>query len=271
MFFNFLRCKSLLILLLVLPGCVFTTVAIADNEFLSADSEGSESASELFTNPSSILDEEQGWSLEAEVGLVSSTGTTANSNATLGFTAIHNKKRLKNTIIGDFFFAKSEGEKTAETLSLSHKLGYASSNKNYIFNLLTYHKDKFENIGSRIADVVGRGRHLIKNKKHSVSSELGLGGRQTKYVDGTKKSKEIAGYFALNYERSLTSNTILKEKFSILAGSNNTFTKLDTSVEVKMTKTLSLSVNYSVGHNRNVQSGFKKLGTKMGITLLSEF
>jgi putative salt-induced outer membrane protein YdiY len=145
------------------------------------------------------------------------------------------------------------------------------SNKNYIFNLLTYHQDKFENIGSRIADVVGRGRHLIKNKKHSLSNELGLGLRQTKYVDATKNSKEMAGYFALNYERPLTNNTLFKEKFSILAGSDNIFTQLDISAKVKMTKRLSLSVNYSLEYNSKVQSGFKKLGKKMGITLLSEF
>ncbi|MCK5810968.1 MAG: DUF481 domain-containing protein [Cocleimonas sp.] len=269
--FNFPRCTLIFTLLSALSASVFTSVALAGNEFLSADSEGSESASELFTNPADALDEAQGWTVEAEVGFISSIGSTSNSNATLGGTAIHNKKKLKNTLVGDFFFAKSDGEKTAETLSLSHKLGYAMSNKNYVFNLLTYHQDKFENIDSRIADVFGRGRHFIKNKKHSLSNELGLGVRQTKYVDTTKSSKEMAGYFSLNYKRPLTSNTLLKEKLSILAGRDNIFTQLDISTEVKMTNTLSLSVNYSLGYNSKVQSGFKKLSKKMGITLLSEF
>ena len=81
----------------------------------------------------------------------------------------------------------------------------------------------------------------------------------------------MAGYFSLNYKRPLTSNTLLKEKLSILAGRDNIFTQLDISTEVKMTNTLSLSVNYSLGYNSKVQSGFKKLSKKMGITLLSEF
>ncbi|MCK5917643.1 MAG: DUF481 domain-containing protein [Cocleimonas sp.] len=247
-----------------------TNTAIAANEFISADDEGSKSASELFTNPNTT-DKEQGWAVEAEVGFVSAAGSSASSNATFIITATHNKQRLKNTLAADFYFAKSAGEKTAETLSLSHKLGYAINTKSYIFNLLTYHQDKFENIGSRVSDIVGYGRHLIKNKKHSLSNELGFGIQQKKYIDGTKKSKEMAGYFALDYERPLTSNSLLKEKFSILSSKDNTFTKLDTTLEVEMTKKLSLRVNYSVNHNQKVQLGFKKISTKVGVTLVSEF
>jgi len=274
MLLNSFSYKSLFVLALAylaLLGVIFLNTAIASNEFLSTDKEGSESAGELFTNPTEDSDTPKGWSGDIEVGFILSTGNVDNTNATISVTAIHNKQPLKQTFTVGLFFAKNQGEKTAEQISIDYKLDYAINSQRYIFSLSAYHKDQFTNIDNRFAEIIGYGHFLIKNKTHKLNSELGLGIRQTKYLDNTKKSKELTGYLALHYKRKLTENTTLSEDFSTLSGNDNTFTELVSALEVNMTKMLSLSVKYTLNHNQTVQTGFENLDTIMSINLVGDF
>ena len=256
---------------LILLGSVFEQTMAT--EFLSANQEGSESANELFSNssPSDLDEKKKRWSGEAEVGFFATKGNNSNSNATISIISYYNQRFLKHTLKGEIYLANSQGEKTSESFSLDYKLDYFVNKERYVFNLSSYNRDKFSNISSRIADIVGYGRHLIKNKTHTLNSEYGFGIRQTKYIDKTKKSKEPAGYFALHYKRKLTKNTTLKEDFSILTGKDNTFSELKTALEVEMTEKLSLSVKYTLHHNKKVPIGFEKVGMVMSINLVGDY
>ena len=252
-------------------GYVFEQTASA--EFLSANQEGSESANQLFSKP--LPDEldvaNKKWSGQAEVGFFATKGNNSSSNTTISITSSYNQRFLKHTLKGEIYVASSQGKKASESFSLDYKLDYFINKDKYIFNLSSYNRDKFSNISSRIADIVGYGSNLIKNKTHTLNSEYGLGIRQTKYIDKIKNSKEPAGYFALHYTRQLTKNTTLKEDFSILTGKDNTFTELKTALDVEMTEKLSLSVKYTLNHNKKTQIGFKKVGMIMSINLVGEY
>jgi putative salt-induced outer membrane protein len=274
MHLNVAHYKSIFVFIfisLILLRCIFLQTAMA--EFLSASKEGSESASELFSNsPPSDLDKpNKKWLGQAEVGFSASKGNNSNSNTTISIASYYTQHFLKHTLKGEIYLSKSQGEKTSESLSLDYKLDYLFNKKQYLFNLLSYSRDKFSNIDARIADIIGYGHHLIKNEKHTLNSEFGFGIRQTKSTNKTKKSKEPASYFALHYNRKLTATTTLKEDFSILMGKNNTFSELKTALNLKMTEKLSLSVKYTVHHNQKTQSGFKKMGMVMSVNLVSDF
>ncbi len=262
-------CYQLIILILL----EFPFKQITAAEFPSANKEGSESANELFSSspPDDIDKADKKWSGQAEVGFLASRGNNSSSSTTISITTYYRQPYLKHTLKGEIYLAKSQGEKTSESFSLDYKIDYLTDKKGYIFNLTSYNRDKFSNISARVADVVGYGRHLIKNKKHTLDSEYGLGIRQTRYIDKTKKSKEPAGYFALHYKRKLTKTTTLKEDLSILTGKDNTFSELKTALDVQMTKRLSLSVKYTLHHNQKTQIGFKKTGMVMSINLVGDF
>ncbi|MCK5895419.1 MAG: DUF481 domain-containing protein [Cocleimonas sp.] len=259
------------VILLVFFGFIVEQTATAG--FPSANKEGSESASELFSSspPNDLEVMRPKWSGQAEVGFFASKGNNSNSNTTISVTAHYKQWSLKHTLKGEIFLAKSQGEKTSESLSLDYKLDYLINKKQYFFNLSTYNRDKFSNIDARFVNVSGYGHHVLKNKKHTLNSELGFGLRQTKYSDDTKKSKDPAGYFALHYKRKLTKTTILKEDFSLLMGKDNTFSELKTAIDVQMTERLSLGVKYTLYHNQKIQAGFKKMGMVMSINLVGDF
>jgi putative salt-induced outer membrane protein YdiY len=255
----------------MLLGCVFEQTATA--EFLSADQEGSESANQLFSksSPDDLDEVTKKWSGQAEVGFFATKGNNTNSNTTISITSYYHQRFFKHTLKGEVYLANSEGEKTSESFSLDYKLDYFVNKETYIFNLSSYNRDKFSNIGARVADIVGYGRNLIQSKKQTLNSEYGFGIRQTRYIDKTKKSREPAGYFALHYKRKLTKNTTLKEDFSTLTGKDNTFSELKTALEVQMSEKLSLSVKYTLHHNKKIQKGFKKMGMIMSVNLVGEF
>ncbi len=274
MFLSFSQYKLTFILALAclsLSGYTFAQPAATSDDFLSADKKGGASADKLFTDKSKDPKAKQGWSGQAQVGLVSSTGNADNNSTTAGVTAVYNKRRLKHTLTGDIYFAENKGERTAERFALGHKLDYAINSKSYVFNFLTYDQDKFANIDSRIADVIGYGRKLIESEKHSLIGEIGLGARQTEHIDETPDSNEAVGHFGLHYKGQLTDTTTLTEDLTIQSGKDNTFSESVTALQVAMTEKLSLSLNYSVRNNTEVPTGFEKTDTVTSINLVGKF
>jgi putative salt-induced outer membrane protein len=260
MFLKFPQYKSTVILALV-------TLAISG----SAIGKNGESMSKLFEENPKDLEAQKVWSGDAQLGLVSSKGNSDNSSVTAGLTAIYNKRRLKHTLTGDVYFAENKDKKTAERFDLGYKFDYAINSKNYMFNFLTYSKDKFSNIDPRIADVVGYGRNLIENEKHILIGDIGLGGRQTKYADGSAKSNNVVGYLGVHYTGQLSDTTTLTEDLMIQTGKDNTFSSSVTALQVAMTEKLSLSLSYTVRNNTDVSGDAKKTDTVTSINLVSNF
>lgn len=243
---------------------------VTGGDFLSADAQGGVSAGKLFTDGTGEKAPE-GWSGQASAGLVASTGNAENSSITVGLDAKYTKQPWRHTITANIYFAENEGERSAERYALGHKLDYHLNDKSYVFNFLSYDSDKFANIDSRVADVVGYGRNLVANEKHQLDAELGLGLRQTKFTNGDPDTEETVGHLGLHYNGKLTKTTSLSEDLQVQGGSDNIYTQSVTGLNVAMTEKLSLGLNYTVNNNSDVPAGFKKTDTVTSVNLVADF
>lgn len=221
-----------------------------------------------------LMDSEtkQGWSGKLKIGLKQSTGNTESSSTSGSGTLIYNKKRWKHTLKGKIKSSKSNGEETAKNHKLSYQTEYAINKKSYYFNTIGYKHNEFKNIDSRVFDAFGYGRVLLKNDKHKLTGYVGAGIRKVQYIDGTPESTGGLGYIGGHYKGQLTDAISLNEEFSILTGKDNdTLSESVTSLNLKMTKSLSLSLEYEIHHHSKVSSGFKKTDTKTGVNLVVNF
>lgn len=248
-----------------------TSEAAKVGGFLSTDAEGSKSAASLFSGSMPNPDAEPRWSGSARAGIVSSSGNADNQNISAGILAKYNKKRWLHELGADLYFAENEDEKTAERYKLSYKLKYGINARSYAFNFASYEADKFSNLDMRISNVLGYGRQVLKKEKHTLDTEVGLGARNTEFVNNRADLDEAVAHLALHYKGKLTKTTTLTEDFTIQSGDDNTFTESVTALQVAMTERLSLSLNYTVRNNTDVSAGFEKTDTITSINLVSSF
>lgn len=264
--------------LIVMSGLVYADIPVAPpadasgGDFLSADQQGSGSATRLFNN-TKVIDptQKKGWSGQALAGLVLSTGNTESSSLTAGLTVRHVGEKWRHTGTGNLYFAENAGTRIAERYGLSHKLDYLINPQSYAFNFVSYDKDEFANIKDRVADVVGYGRKLINTDKHTLNVEIGGGARKTTYTSTAEKSNEAVKHFGLKYAGRLTKNTTLTEDILVQAGNKNTFSESVTALNVAMSQKVMLSVSYTVRNNSKVLGTLKKADTITSVNLVTNF
>src|SRR3569833_125762 len=122
------------------------------------------------------------WVGSAEFGFSNTTGNTQttiiNSKADLNRTI----DRWRHNLFGEAYYAENDSLKSAERYLAGYKPSYFFTEKNNVFGMLRYDRDKFAMLSSRFNEIVGYGRQVVKNELHTLDAELRGGARQTNYV-----------------------------------------------------------------------------------------
>ncbi len=214
-----------------------------------------------------------GFSGEAEFGASTSKGNVDSNSLNAALTLKYGTPKWEQTLKGSI----SEGEfgdvTTAERYTASYEADYQLTEKTYLFGFVNFEADKLINIDSRFYQVAGYGSPLLfRTKKHTLGSEIGLGLSQAKYTSGRAKENEAVAYLGLNYIGKITEKTTLNENFVIFAGTENTFSEFITSLNIPITKKISLKLNHTLRHNTKVVVvGVKKTDITTGVNLVIKF
>ena len=123
------------------------------------------------------------WTGDAELGLSISGGNTENTTANAKLDIDSARNSWRHNIFADAYYAEDDDAKTAERYAVGYKPRYFMTDKDYVFAILRYDQDKFAFIDSRTTEVVGYGRQFISTPKHYLDGEIGLGARQTEYIN----------------------------------------------------------------------------------------
>jgi len=196
------------------------------------------------------------WAGDAELGMTISSGNTENTvvNAKLDVDTM--MKDWRHNLFADAYYTKDDGTKTAERFAIGYKPRYFMTQKDYLFAIARYDQDEFAAINGRTTEVLGYGRQFISTPKHYLDGEIGLGARQTDYLNSPDTEdldeNELIYFLGGKYVGRLSKTARFSETVRVEAGKDNSYIESITSLGLAVTGSVSAKISFTVRHNTDV-------------------
>ncbi|GAB3011053.1 DUF481 domain-containing protein [Bowmanella dokdonensis] len=239
---------------------------------------------ELFAPDISTPEEaDKPFSMDAELGLILTTGNTESSAFNGKLNAHQELESWSNDYIIEGFYKEDEvtvevdGESTTEQQTTAQKIfmsgqgNYKLENPNHrLFAFASYEDDRFSGYAHQATIAAGWAQQLWKNANSSFSYSIGPGYSFAEKEDGESANSVIVRG-AMDYKWKISDTSTFRQLFSTEVGSDNTKSKSETSVAARINGSLALKVALILNHNTDVDPGIEELDTQTSVTLVYTF
>lgn len=207
------------------------------------------------------------WGGEAEAGAIMTSGNTETESIKTKLRIENERVRWRHRLTADYLKASDSSTTTAERTTAAFKSDYKVNAANYFFAVMRYDRDTFSGYTAQTSETAGYGRRLTFSSRLKAEIEGGVGGRQTRYVDRTRKSVAILRLAAkCTYAFSQTSE--VREEFLSEIASDNTYTESVASLKSRINGKFSMKLAFTWTHNSYVPQDIKKTDTTTSVTLV---
>lgn len=186
---------------------------------------------------------------QLEVGYQARTGNTdrtdLNSRILMGI----EKGDWGNSMEIRVVSASDDTGTVEERYFLATKSEYSFSESNYVFAAVNAEKDRFRNIDRQTTEAVGYGRRLVATDSHQLDAEIGVGGRQIRFRDGTPRQNDRIVRLASAYNWDLNSTASFSQDIRVetgVSGQDRTFGESITTISSTLVGELALTISYTV-------------------------
>jgi len=210
------------------------------------------------------------WAGKARLGYLATSGNTENSNLNTAFEVAYTAGSWIHAFDASAIFATEDSTTTAEAYAAGWKSERKLSDTDFLFGRLNWRKDRFSGYDQQFSQSVGYGRHLIKNDKHSLNGEVGVGARQSDLADGSSESETILTG-GLYYKWTLSDTSAFTQDLLIESGSANTYLESKSALSAKLVGNLALVASYTIKNNTEVPAGTEKTDTFTALSLEYSF
>lgn len=214
------------------------------------------------------------WTGGFELGFSNTSGNSRDTSLNTRFDLKWQNAIWSHEFYGDAYYAKSDGEKTAERHALGYKPRRELTDRSYAFGTLRYERDRFSDILARWTAIGGYGRSLIETERTELEAELGAGVRHTRYdlnpdrLHGTEPILYVGGRFAHEISDSAKFVQTLRVEF----GDDNTWTESVTALRMRVTDTVSAKLSHTIRRNSAIEGARgKKVDQITGVNMVYSF
>jgi putative salt-induced outer membrane protein len=225
-----------------------------------------------------------GWATRSELGFVMAHGNTDTKSGNLKFATAHVIGRWKYSYGLSALYAESSGIETAQRWDTHFQTDLALSERAFWFGAVRYEDDRFSGFAYQESLSGGAGRDFIRSDSTKFSAQLGVGIRRLRpelLVRDTNgavihryprdKTDDAVADAGLAFEHSFNTSTKVIDTLLIESGQNNTATKENLSLQVRMNASLALAVGLQVHNNSSPPAGTaKRTDTLTTINLVYE-
>lgn len=213
------------------------------------------------------------WSGDVELGYVSISGNSEETSIKSKIDVNREKDIWRYNVHIDSLNTKSDDVRSAEKYFLSNRLGREYTKTDYTFAYVSYDEDHFSGFDYQTTTALGWGRRLIDQELMNWDIEAGPGYRISKVENDSNADDSEEAIFRLfsKFSWQFTDSAQLSQAINIESGSDNTITKADSAVKVKINGSLSIKVFYSIKYTEEVPPGTKHADTETGVTLTYSF
>lgn len=224
-------------------------------------------------------DDEDAWAARAAAGFTRTGGNTNTSSANALFHIAYVFDDWKLLFGSEALYGSTRGETTAQAWDAHLQANYNLNPRLYWYSALRYDDNRFSGFAYQELVSSGLGYQFFNSDATKLSAQLGVGVRRlrpelltedptggitaTMLLPPTTEAVLDAG---VNFNQALNAYTHLIASVAVEAGSSNTMTTANLSVQVKMSSTLALSAGYQLIRNSQPPPG---VGTSATLTTLS--
>jgi putative salt-induced outer membrane protein len=224
------------------------------------------------------------WSTRSELGFVAARGNTSTETGNAKIQVIREVKRWKYTLETTGLYGKSQGIPTAQHVDgrLQVDKSFGRDERWFWFGAGRYEDDRFSGFDYQSTVTTGLGRKFIDNDTTKLTVQAGTGYRALRPelivrddVTGLivarvlgERDSDLVFNGSLTFSYAFNPQTRILESLLTESGEANTLTRNDLALEVKMIKSLALSVGQSVRHNSQPQNGLKRTDTLTTVNLV---
>ena len=160
---------------------------------------------------------------------------------------------------------------SADRWELRGESQYSLTERSYLFGALRYEDDAFTDYSYQATATGGYGYRFITNDTTKLEGQIGAGYRQTELQLTGEQEDDIIARGALNFEHKLTDTALVYDRFLVESGSDNTFVQNQLGIEVKISDTFALGLDYAVRHNTDVLPGTEETDQVLTANLVYGF
>lgn len=213
----------------------------------------------------------EGWSGEAALGVLSTTGNTESRSINGKMNLDYQTGNWKNSLTAAGVNTANAEETTAELYTVGDKLDYSLSEHSYLFVAVDYEKDLFGGIRERTAETAGYGYRLLTGPVHQLDLELGAGARQTEEQGTGIQESEAIGRAGGKYLWTLSPTSSLGQTLKVESGSSNTFTETVSELKLSVVGPIFVGLSFTWRNNSDVPAGTDKTDTFTAVNLSYAF
>ncbi len=210
------------------------------------------------------------WGGEVEFGYVKTSGNTDIENIVLKAKLENDRPQWFHELRFSGIRTEDSGNTTAKNYLLQGLTRYKWSQRQYAFASGRYEKDDFAGYDYRIVGVVGIGRKVLKAESYHLDLEVGVGGRQTAFID-KPDSREGIGRLAGNFKWQISETSEFSEELYSELGGDNTVTNSLSELKVKVIGHLAVKMAVRVTHNTDVPPDTDKTDVRSAVTVAYDF
>lgn len=220
---------------------------------------------------SAIVQAEDGWKGETELGYVLTTGNTDTETTHGKFGISNTTGALTTSLKLEALSGKDNNTTTKEKYNTALKFDYSLTEVSYLTSQLTYEKDRFSGFTFQSTASAGYGHKLVNNDTVKLAIEAGPGYRRDRIDTTGKIDDEAIGRFALDFAWKLSENAEFSEVFTIEAGDNNQIYKSEAALKSTIVGNLAMKISHQAKYVQEVPEGSKRRDDLVGVTLVYGF
>lgn len=214
---------------------------------------------------------EPGWSGDAGLGMVVTTGNTDTETVNAKTALIYRAVSWKHTGKLDLLRGSDNDEINADRLTVSAKSERNLSEASYIFGLVNYEDDRFSGFDYRASESLGYGRRLLQTDKLTLNAEGGLGARQSKASDTDESQSDGIVRLAGLFEWVISGSARFSEELDSESGGGLTVTRSVTTLSTQIAGNLAAKFGIRITRSSDAPPGIDNTDTETSTTLVYEF
>jgi putative salt-induced outer membrane protein len=208
----------------------------------------------------------------AELGFVMTGGNSDTSTINGKVELVNEEGPWKNTFSLEALRTVSQSadgveQETADRIIISDQVDYKLSEKSYALGSIEYDQDGVSPAYDYFTNfTVGYGRKLINDDDMKLDLEIGVGQRDTTFIDGSSKDETLAR-FTGKFSWKISETASFKQSLRSDIG-DETRNKSVSSLSLKINSKFSMKTSFTAEHFTGAVAPTDSLDTKVAITLV---
>ena len=225
------------------------------------------------------------WATHGELGIVMARGNANTNSGDVKLAVARRLGRWTDATALNALYASTNGITTAQDVGAHLRLERALGKRTFWFGGVLYDRNLFSGFAYQASAASGIGRVVLHSHADKLTAEIGAGFRrelpeqlvENTFGAVTSRTRltpvdDAVLHAGAQYRHRISADSSLLNTVLVESGSSDTMSADDLSLQVKMRKTLALSVGVQVTNNTNPPPGkVRHTDTVMTVNLVYNF